>query len=327
MQFILKKLSSLRVTLPLLILLAFSVVYYYKLGREELWFIIVPLLLLSVNLLAALIIHPRFKRNIPLTLFHLTLIGMVLLAALGRLTYLDGRLEVTTGSGFDGDLKDYDAGPFHTMDFDNAHFVLEEFTVDYGPGPMPVQNRTETVVRLDSGQRVYFGDHRPLLINGYRFYTSSNKGYAAIFIWKPEQGEPIGGSIHFPAYPTYMYRQTTEWRVPGTEVDLWSMLHFDEQILSTERMSQFRLPNDHLIIMRYKGERKIMKPGDSLQLPGGELQYQALTTWKGFAVKYDWTIPYMLALSLIAVGALAAHYWSKYNKRPWLAHEDEKFGS
>jgi hypothetical protein len=58
--------------------------------------------LLSLNLLAALVVHPAFRRQLPLLVAHLALLALVVLAGFGRLAALDGRFELTQGVPFDG---------------------------------------------------------------------------------------------------------------------------------------------------------------------------------------------------------------------------------
>ena len=53
--------------------------------------------LLALNLVAAIVVHPAFRRQLPLLVAHLALLALVLLAAYGRLASLDGRFELTQG--------------------------------------------------------------------------------------------------------------------------------------------------------------------------------------------------------------------------------------
>ncbi len=98
--------GSLRSTLALMALLALAVFagqVQERLGAPAL---ALAMALLSANLLAALVVHPLLRRQLPLLVAHLALLALVLLAALGRLLSLDGRFELTEGVPFDGTLMD-----------------------------------------------------------------------------------------------------------------------------------------------------------------------------------------------------------------------------
>jgi len=60
-----------------------------------------------------------------------------------------------------------------------------------------------------------------------------------------------------------------------------------------------------------------LRPGDGVDLPEGRLDYQGVRAWMGYTVFYDWTIPWLLAAALGAVGALGWHFWRKFAGRPW----------
>jgi hypothetical protein len=92
------------------------------------------LALLAVNLIAALVVHPAFRRQLPLLLFHLALLALVVLAGLGRLTSLDGRFELTQGVPFDGRLIESSAGARHRDGLARLAFRHEGFEIDYAPG-------------------------------------------------------------------------------------------------------------------------------------------------------------------------------------------------
>ena len=59
------------------------------------------------------------------------------------------------------------------------------------------------------------GDQTPLVLEGYRFYTTSNKGFAPVFVWQPAGGAAERGSVHLPPYPVLQFAQQVEWTPPG----------------------------------------------------------------------------------------------------------------
>jgi len=311
--------ASLKFALAILLLLGAGVLATYRSEARNAWFLAVPLGLSAVNLGCAILTSATFRRRTALLVFHLALIAIVLLVAAGRLTYLKGQLELSTGETFAGRLSQVERGPWHWWRLDRVRFANEGFTIDYHPGLK--RGRTlNTVASIDEGgrwQRSVIGDNQPLVLTGYRFYTSPNKGFAPLFTWYPAHGEPRRGTIHLPSYPMNEYRQALEWTVPETEVKLWTLLQFDEIVLDPARSSQFRLPGEHVLVVREGDARHELKPGGRLALPQGVLVYEGLTTWMGYNVFHDWTMPWLLAACLLAVASLAWHFRNKFAAQPW----------
>lgn len=320
---IVRALASLKLTLAALIALGAAIVYAY-LGEERAGLVLVPpLVLLSLNLMAAVATHRAFRRWSPLLVFHLGLIAIVLLVAAGRMTYLKGRVELAQGEEFAGTLTDIDAGPWHRSGLSQVHFINDGFRIAYAPGLQ--RDRTRNAVHyLDENgkeQSAEIGDHTPLVLAGYRFYTSPNKGFAPAFLWYPAEAgkfrEPILGTVNLPSYPLNDLKQSREWQLPGTGIKVWTMLQFDGTLIDPDRPSEFKLPEKHKIILRIGEQRYELQPGEMLELPMGRLRYEGLRTWMGYTVFYDWTIRWLLAVSVLTVAALGWHYWRKFAARPW----------
>jgi cytochrome c biogenesis protein len=315
-------LASLRFTLVGIGLLAVASVAIYQSPQAASAWLAAPLLLLAVNLMAAVATNAVFRRQVPLLVFHLSLITLALLAALGRLTYLKGAAEVTEGTPFAGPSQ-REAGPLHPDGLDSLSFVNEGFDVRYkaGGGTAPIRDRIVSRVRwLDEEGRERvgeIGDHRPLLLAGYRIYPTFNKGFAPVLLWRPAAAEPVLGAIHLPSYPANALRQAREWRPPGSQLAVWVLLDFDETLIPADRDSRFRLPDEHRLVVRHQDRRWELRPGERAELPGGALEYQGLRTWMGYSITYDWTIPWLLATCLVAVLSLAWHFWAKFAARPW----------
>lgn len=321
----LQALGSLKFTLWLFVLFAACVIaYYFGISGGD-WLIAVPLLLFAANLLAALAVHPTLNRQPGLLVFHLGLLALLVLAAVSRLTYLKGQVEMTVGERFPGKLTAYEAGPFHHWRLNEVNFQQGDFTIDYDVGI----NRGAThsqVQWVDADGTVHtgiVGDHHPLVQGGYRFYTSFNKGFAPWFRWYPGNGgAPSLGSVHLPGYPLNQYRQAQEWTLPGTSRRVWVQLQFDEVILDPARPSRFRLPKEHVLVVRSGDIRRELHPGDGVELPEGRLVYQGLGAWMGYQVYSDWTLPWLLASGLVAALGLGWHYWRRFSARPWDAQEE-----
>jgi len=331
----LKQLASLRLTLYLFGLFVVAILLYLYGGREAEWLIVTPLLLFSLNLFAALATHNRFRQQLPLLSFHLALILVLLLVAVGRLSYLKGGVEISSGGEFTGVLTSESRGPWHQWGLDNIRFKLDGFSIDYQPSADAGSRRGNTqalaIITDENGMKrsVLFGDHRPLMISGYNFYTSHNKGFSAQFLWQPASkinGLASRGTIHFPSYPAQEFRQALDWKIPGTNLKVWSQLDFDEVILDPEKLSQFRAPGDHKIILKSGGQRYEMVPGDTIMLDGGKLRYEKLNTWMGLVITHDWTLPWLIAAVVMALLSLGWHYWHRYSARPWLEVEQQLNG-
>ncbi len=199
--------GSLRATLALLGLLAAVVLL-----RPARWPLAGVVAALGANLLFALAVHPLLRRQMPLLVAHLALLALVALVAAGRLLALDGRFELTQGEPFDGRLLDRQAGALHVDRLQALSFRHEGLEIDYAPGRKRGATRN-TVSWLDAQgrpQRAVIGDHRPLVLQGHRFYTSPNKGFAPVLRWVPEQGQAVRGAVHLPSFPMHELQQSRE---------------------------------------------------------------------------------------------------------------------
>jgi cytochrome c biogenesis protein len=319
LRYLVRLLASLKLTLLALVLFAIAVVYVY-LGEQRYGLALVPpLVLLTLNLTAAVATYPIFRQSLPLLLFHLALIAIIVLVAAGRLTYLRGHVELSEGEEFAGRLTETDAGVWHRFALDKVHFSNEGFNISYSEGLQRGKTRNRVAYPDASGKLKSFeiGDQTPLVLQGYRFYTSPNKGFAPTFLWQPTNGQPVLGTVHLPSYPINEYRQSRDWVLPGSTLSLWTMLQFDEVILDPDKPSEFRLPEKHKVVVRVGELRRELQSGESMELPQGKLVYQGLRSWMGYTVFYDWTIYWLLASCVLAIGAMAWYFWTKYFSHPW----------
>jgi ResB-like family len=315
-------LASLKLTPVGLLLLGITSIAVYKLDQAAAPWLAAPLLLLAINLSAAVATNGVFRRQMPLLMFHLALIALVLLAAAGQLMYLKGTAEVTEGTGFTG-LKSRDAGPLHAGRIDEVHFVNDGFDIAYKPGP--VLDRLLNRLRWhDSNGAERTGEieqNKPLVLHGYRIYPTSNKGFAPLFLWRPTNGVEVLAAVHLPSYPANATGQAQSWRPSGSKEAIWVMLNVDENLIPSDRESRFRLPDERKIVVRYQGQRWVMQPGERIALTDGTLEYQELRTWMGYRFFYDWTISWMLAACGIGVLSLAWHFLRKFVSTPWDAEK------
>ena len=304
--------GSLRTTLAGLALLAAVVAAGLVGAPVSALGLTVAIALLSINLLAATVMHPAFRRQLPLLVAHLALLALVVLVAMGRMTALDGRFELTQGLPFDG-LIEAQAGPLHRDRLSRLDFRHEGFTIDYAPGRKRGATRNPVTWTDAQGrsQRAVIGDHRPLVLEGYRIYTSSNKGFAPLFTWIPARGEAVSGAVHLPSFPVHELAQSREWTLPGGQV-AWVMLQFDGKLIDPAGPATFRLPERHRLVLRVGQLRAELAPGERVAIPGGTLVYERLSTWMGYRVAYDATLPWLLAAALLATLSLAWHYAQRF---------------
>ena len=308
----LKTLASLKLTLLLILLLGATVL---AASNGAMAF---ALALLALNLGAAILVNPVFRAQLPLLVFHLALLALVALAAAGRLTYLKGRVELSAGETFSGELAWRDAGLLHRSRLAEIAFTNHGFTISYSAGLN--RNETRNHVSFAEGgmpRADVIGDQRPLVLQGYRFYTSPNKGFAPVLVWRTANGSVHRGSVHLPSYPMYDYKQAQEWNPPESDAKLWLMLDLEEKLIDPGQASEFRLPRSRALIVRAGESRVVLKPGERTALAGGVLAYEDLTTWMGYNVFYDWTLPWLLAAGLLAVLSLAWHFWRKFSREAW----------
>jgi cytochrome c biogenesis protein len=268
---------------------------------------------LSINLLAALVQHPGLRRRLPLLVAHLALLALVTGVAIGRLSALDGRFELTQGVAFDGQLIDQASGPLYRQQLHRLAFRHEGFEIDYAPGRKRGATRN-TVAWVDEAgqpQQAVIGDHHPLVLAGHRITTSPNKGFAPLLRWLPDQGAPLRGAVHLPSFPVHELRQSREWALPDGR-SAWVLLQTDETLLDPQVAGSFRMPQQHRLVVRIGEQRAELVPGQGLRTTGGTLVYEGLRTWMGYRVAYDPTLPWLLAAALLAALALGAHYVQKF---------------
>jgi len=319
-QRLLRAAASLKLTLLGLLLLGITTVLVYTRQESATPWLAGPLLLLALNLVAAVASNKVFRRQLPLLVFHLALIVLVLLAAIGRLTYLKGQAELTEGAAFQG-LTVREAGPLHSGALEQLHFIHEGFDIRYLPGPVLDSNQArlrweDTQGRMQSGT---IEPNQPLVLRGYRIYPTSNKGFAPVFVWQAHQREPLLLSVHLPSYPANALSQAQTWQPPGASEALWVLLPVAADLIPADRPSRFALPKEQRLVLRRGDKRYEMQPGERLELGDGTLAYRGLSTWMGYRVFYDWTIPWMLAACAVALTSMGLHFWRKFGDQPWQA--------
>ena len=275
----------------------------------------VPLALLTVNLVAAVITNASFRRQPALLMFHLSLIAVVMLLGASRMTAVAGRFELTEGTAFDGSLLASTSGPFAAPVA--ASFVNAGFSVEYGTGHRRGKTRNEVqwIDRDGVEHRQVIGDQTPLVVDGVKFYTTPNKGFAPLFDWTGPGETPVRGAVHLPSYPLHENGQVREWKPGSSSPAVTVTLRLLDTVLDPSRPGVLRLPVRHVVHVRAGDAEAELRPGESVSIAGGELRYIGLRTWMGYKVAYDPVVSWLLAAALVAVIALVAHYAIKFRRR------------
>lgn len=302
-----RRLASPRLTMAGFALLGAGTLANYNLPDVPVAVITGPLALLALNLGAALAVRPALRRG-GLGLFHVALLALLVLAGFGRMTHFDARVEVAQDAMLDPTLIEVTSrGPWHGSGWQGLRFRQGDYEVSYAPGVR--RSHTRSVLTVEGRESpVIVGDDTPLVLEGYRFYTTHNKGFAPLLAWQPVGGEVVRGVLHMPSYPLFDWKQENQWNAPdGSVLRFW--LRIDRPI--PEQVAWTLAPNDMpvTLVIESGGTRHEVKPGEAIALPGATLRFEKLLGWMGYRIFYDPTLIPMLVVSLIGVLGLAWHLW------------------
>lgn len=302
-------LASLRLTVALLVLLAGVVLWAQADTRVPPWLLALPQALLALNLAAALATHPRLRRG-GLAVFHIALLGCLLLLAWGRLTHAEGQVELTQGAAFDAAaVERLSQGPWHGERLQRVQFEQGAIEVRYAPGLKRARTLSQVHITDASGTRVdTVGDDHPLRLQGFRFYTTHNKGFAPLLTWTAPARSPVTGAVHLPSYPLFDWQQQQRWTPPhGPEMRLWLRL---QQPLKEDMAWSLQPEQVHAtLVMEVAGERFELKPGETASAEFGSLRYERLLGWMGYRIHYDPSLAALWWLACLGVAGLVWHLW------------------
>ena len=307
------RIGSPRFTLWQLGLLGTVIVLYYSKAPYGEALLIASLSLASMNLICAILTRTPLRTNKALLLFHVSLVALVVLAGIGQLTYLKGRLELTQGTVFTGELLESQQGVLHRNKLDTLRFENLGYEVNYRKG-LKRNDTINHVAWIDtSGFRhtTDIGDQLPLILAGYRFYTSFNKGFSLLFTWQDANGR-VTGNVNLPSFPAREFEQAQFWQIPNTDMKFWSQLVPKKKIVTLEQAFVLGELPDHHVVMRFNDERFEMLPGQKVDLAEGTLYYEGVRQWMGYKVFYDWTRPWMIAACLISIMAMMFYFINKF---------------
>lgn len=279
-----------------------------------------PFALLILNLAAAIFVQPRFRADLPLLLFHLALVALVALFVLARLVYLDARTTLTSGTAFDGQLQREERGPLHRWRPQDLRFANDGFTEDFYAQGRGKHHATYNRVHWqdDAGQWhvAQIGDDHPLILNGYKIYTTRHRGFSPVFRWQSKAGAEEYGTAQLSAQQDGAFASSAAWRLPSG-AQAWAMLDIkkpDERRSGT-RTDLGAKELEHNLVLRIEQrsgqQRHVLKEGQSVELDEGTLTYVRLDSWMGYMISYDPTLPWIMGTILLGVGSLVWFYWRR----------------
>lgn len=327
---ILRKISSLKLTLVGMLALMLGVLLIYLEGVSNSAWIALPLSVLSLNLLAALIVNPRFRRQSGLLIFHVCLLAVMLLATFGWLSNLKGRIEIMQGQSFNAsNVEVLRQGIFHPWE------QLE--SVDFQQGPIRVEyannlirGRTESQILLPQQHSILtVGDNVPFRMEGYRFYTTSNKGYAVVLTWIGTRGDTQQGAIHFPSYPLNDWNQRNDWQTPVGEQLRFELL-LNKTPPEKDAWVYDRVYNTGALRLLLNNGKKVrLEAGESINLKGGALRFDEIRMWMGYDIFYDPMLTWLFATAIVGIFGLAWHFYLKlmYSSAYFIKQANAKEGS
>jgi cytochrome c biogenesis protein len=316
-----RRLASLKITLVgMVLLISGSMLMYGNPADVPVWVVVIPLAFMAVNLTAAIISNKRINHQPGLLVFHVCLLGLVILAGIGRLTHLDAHTEIPIGTAFGADrLLEVRTGVWHSGNLDQVTFVQGPYTVQYAPGLRRGLTHSHVLLKDAQGQWIekVIGDDRVLVIEGYRFYTTHNKGFTTLLTWTPDGGQPITGVVNMPSYPLFDYKQDNEWTPPGTQQVIKFWLQIDAGLTLEKAWTLDARNSSAVLVVTNNDIRQELHEGETVKLPGGELKFDKLTMWMGYRIFYDPTIQWMFFIAVAGVLGLGFYFWRKINLQPW----------
>lgn len=312
MMSIVKKLASLKLTCAGLTWLLLHSVAVSQWPAATIPWLVLPLGLLAINLLAAILANRTFRSQAALLLFHVGLLGVVVLVAAGVLVRFDGQLEIVEGQAFESSAVTVQSrGWLHRNALRDVEFTQGPVEVQYVSGLR--RGTTHSELNLADGSVTSVGDRQTHTSNGYRFKPTFNKGFALILYWQGDDGSESLGAVNLPSYPEFEWKQRNEWTTPAGEA------------LSLELELRERVPEESawtlssrdvgytVTLINNAGEPIALAPGEAVAVAGGRITVADLRLWMGYRVDYDPLLPWLLAAAFLSLGALAIHVQQKYN--------------
>jgi hypothetical protein len=306
----LKVLASPRLTVAFFLLMAAAALGAAQYPQYITAIVLTPLLLLLINLSAAILSNARFRADLPLLLFHLALLAFLALLLVARLNYFDGGVKLSTGTLFEGNYLSVERGILHGDGAERLRFANDGMIEQAPPGGGdPI---TFNQVRWwDSSGRPYLaeiGNDRPLVLNGYRIFSTNFRGFAPIFRWRTKTGEESIGTVHLPETSAGDFPSGDKVTLPGGGQAWVQMRSAENSEAQQQRIDLGAATLKHHLVLRIKDKRYEVQPNASIELTEGQLTYLQLGTWIGYRVTYDPTPPWLAASVFLGVVSLLWFY-------------------
>lgn len=309
-------LASRRLTVVFFLLTAGASLAVAQGKMEATALMLAPFGLLTANIGAAIFTSARFRADLPLLLFHLCLVALVALVGLARLVYLDGTATLSAGTAFEGEFQSDKRGLLHHGRLRDVHFVNDGFNEQFfRRGKLrATYNRVRWMD--DSGQWhiAEIGDHRPLIMHGYRIYTTRNRGFSPLFLWQPADGSDSSyGTVQLDDAPLETLDPSNKWELPGG-IPVRAILNIsapDERPDQQKNANRYTKDLEHMLTLKVRNASHALRPGDSVTLPEGTLTYVRLDSWMGYQISYDPTPPWIMATVLLGCFSLIWFYWRR----------------
>ena len=312
---VVKLLASLRLTLVGMLALAVLAVVGTRNPAIGTGITIWPIVLLVLNLLAALLTNKSFRTQTGLLVFHVGLLLIFACIGLSVLLHYDGHVEIVQGGAFDAGLVEtVEQGRWHDNRLGDIELYQGEVRVNYLPGLNRQDTRSSIEYRAASGElrHITVGDTRTANIDGYRFAATFNKGYALLLQWTGADGREALGAVNMPSFPAFDWKQVTTWTTPaGQEIEL--ELDFDQRVSDDRADWSFgRTDLPYAVHVTPVGEpQRSIRSGEAVELFGGQVQVVDLRVWMGYQIEYLPFLPWMLVAAMLAIIGLTLHFASR----------------
>jgi cytochrome c biogenesis protein len=313
---VLKKLASLRLTLVGMLLLAVLAVVGSRNPEIGTGITIWPIALLTFNLLAALLTNKVFRTQTGLLVFHVGLLLIFACIGLTVLTNYEGRVEVVQGGPFDASqVTTMKQGWWHSPRLDDVSFLQDEIQVNYLHNFIRLDTSSTIHYRTATGElrAVTTGDQRRANIEGYEISATSNKGFAVLLRWMDANGRVELGSVHFPSYPSFDWKQVATWTTSAGQ-----LLELELELL--EPVADISNPwtlgrTDIPFVLQVRSTDSAMAPariGESVALDGGTVRVEDLRMWMAYRISYLPYLSWMFVAAMLAIIGLAIHFGGRY---------------
>ena len=315
MKPLLKTIASLKLTLAGLAVLIVNSFAISQWPDAAIPWLVVPLTVLAVNLLAALLVRHAFRQQSALLLFHVGLLGVLLLVAAGILTRFGGSVEVVEGTAFDpAVVTPRGTGWLHPDRLERVRFSQGPLEVNYLSGLRRDTTHSRVLVSQADGTEVRrdIGDREGFTSNGYRFMTTFNKGFAALVLWRDAQGREALGTVNFPSFPKFEWKQRKDWATPAGEL-LTLELKLAERVPEESPWTLSSRDVDYEVgISGVTLAATMVGPGEPVAVKGGEITVVDLRLWMGYRIDYNPLLPWLLTAAFLSLGALGVHMAQKF---------------